>query len=344
MRKRKILAVFLVVFSVMLSSFAFYGYQILYTPNFLIEAEEPQVLTIERGTSFQQLQQQLDKGNYVNDLMSFSFLSKILGYDANVQPGHYTLQPDMANLEVIKFLRRGNPPVRVSFQSVRKLDNLSAIFGERLYADSAEWSQYFRREEVQEEYGMNRQNLIGLFMPDTYEFYYKATPEEVMQRMHQAYKDFWNAERKQKAQNMGMTPQEVTTLASIVQAETAMQDEASRVAGVYKNRLDMGMRLQADPTLIFAKDDFSIRRVRKGDKEVESPYNTYKYKGLPPGPINMPSRSYIDATLNYEDHDYLYFCARADFSGYHAFAESYRQHMKNAYAFQQALDNREIYR
>jgi UPF0755 protein len=141
-----------------------------------------------------------------------------------------------------------------------------------------------------------------------------------------------------------MTPQQVTTLASIVQGETAQLDEASRVAGVYINRLERGMKLQADPTLIFARDDFSIRRVRKGDKEVNSPYNTYMYEGLPPGPINLPAGAYIDATLNYEDHAFLYFCARADFSGYHAFAESYAEHRRNARAFQKALDEREIYR
>ena len=210
--------------------------------------------------------------------------------------------------------------------------------------DSAEWSQYFSQEEVQMQVGLNRENMISMFLPDTYEFYYKVDPDDLMGRMKETYDKFWTDERLQKAENIGLSPQEVSTLASIVRGETAKMDEASAVAGVYYNRLRKGMRLQADPTLIFAQQDFSIRRVRKGDKEIDSPYNTYKYKGLPPGPIYMTTKAYIDAVLNVEDHEYMYFCAKADFSGYHAFAKDFDTHLKNARKFQRALNERGIER
>ena len=344
MRNRKILALFLIVFTVMLSSFAFYGYQLIYTPNINVETNEEIIFTIDKGMTFKELQDKLYNTGVVNDLVAFSFMAKIMGYDKMVQPGHYTLQPDMTNLATIRYFKIGNPIIQVSFQNLRRLDEVSKVFESFLLLDSATLSQYFDREDVQNKFGMNRNNLISLFMPDTYEFFYKATPEQIMNKMKDNYDAFWTEPRIQKAKNLGLTPQEVVTLASIVKGETAKLDEAPTVAGVYLNRLEIGMRLQADPTLIYAQQDFTIRRVRKGDKNVDSPYNTYKYAGLPPGPINMPSKAYIDAVLNADDNDYLYFCARADFSGYHAFAISFDDHLKNARAFQRALNARGIER
>ncbi len=344
MRKRKILAIFLIVFTVLLSSFTFYGYQTLYTPNINIDADTDIIFSIDRGTTFKELQNKLYDTRVVNDLVSFSFLSKIMGYDEKVLPGHYTLPPDMTNLDAIRFFRQGNPPVKIQFHSVRTIDNLASVFSNYLAMDSAEWSQYFSQESVQNEVGFNRENMISLFLPDTYEFYYKVNPDELMRRMKANYDKFWTDERIQKAENIELNPQQVSVLASIVRGETSKMDEASTIAGVYHNRLKKGMRLQADPTLIFAQQDFTIRRVRKGDKTIDSPYNTYKYKGLPPGPIYMTTEAYIDAVLNVEDHEYLYFCAKADFSGYHTFAKSFDKHLKNARKFQKALNERGIER
>ncbi|MCP4460600.1 MAG: endolytic transglycosylase MltG [Cytophagales bacterium] len=344
MRKRKLLAVFLIVFTVLLSSFSFYGYQMLYTPNINIDAEDDIVFSIDRGATFKQLQNKLYDTRVVNELVTFSFLAKVMGYDDNVQPGHYTLTPDMTNLETIRFFRQGNPPVKVQFQNVRTIDNLASVFSKYLAMDSAQWSQYFGEENIHSEIGFNRENMISLFLPNTYEFYYKVNPDDLMNRMKETYDKFWTEERLQKAENIGLTPQEVSTLASIVRGETAKMDEASTIAGVYYNRLKKGMRLQADPTLIFAQQDYSIRRVRKGDREIDSPYNTYKYKGLPPGPIYMPTKAYIDAVLNVEDHEYVFFCAKADFSGYHIFAKNFDTHLKNARKFQRALNERGIER
>lgn len=342
MRNRKILALFLIVFTVMLSSFAFYGYQLIYTPNINVETDEEIIFTIDKGMTFKELQDKLYETGVVNDLVAFSFMAKIMGYHKMVQPGHYTLQPDMTNLATLRYFKIGNPVINVSFQNLRRLDEVSKVFESFLFVDSASLSQYFDREEVQNKYGMNRNNLISLFMPDTYEFFYKASPEQIMDKMKDNFDAFWTEPRIQKAKNLGLSPLEVITLASIVKGETAQLDEAPIVAGVYLNRLEIGMRLQADPTLIYAQQDFSIRRVRKGDKSVDSPYNTYKYGGLPPGPINMPSKAYIDAVLNADDHEYIYFCARADFSGYHAFAKSFDDHLKNAREFQRALNLRGI--
>lgn len=344
MRKRKLLAAFLIVFTVMLSSFSFYGYQMIKTPNINIDTEDDAIFTIDRGMTFKELQNKLYDTKTVNDLITFSFLAKLMGYDENVQSGHYTLTPNMTNLEAIRFFWQGNPPVKVQFHNVRTIDNLSTIFSKHLAMDSAEWSQHFSQEDVQSKLGFNRENLISMFLPDTYEFYYKVDPDELMSRIKTNYNKFWTDERLQKAENIGLTPQEVSTLASIVRGETAKMDEASDVAGLYLNRLKKGMRLQADPTLIFAQQDFTIRRVRKGDKEIDSPYNTYKYKGLPPGPIYMTTKAYIDAVLDAADHEYLYMCAKADFSGYHAFAKSFDTHLKNARRFQRALNKRGIER
>jgi UPF0755 protein len=326
----------------MLSSFAFYAYQLIYTPNINVDTDEEIIFTIDKGMTFKELQDKLYNTGVVNDLVAFSFLGKLMDYDENVQPGHYTLQPNMTNLAAIRYFKIGNPVIKVSFQNLRRVDEVAKVFSTFLLVDSATLSQYFDREEVQRTYGLNRENLIGLFMPDTYEFFYKASPEQIMDKMKDNFDAFWTESRIQQAENLGLSKAEVITLASIVKGETAQLSEAPTVAGVYLNRLRIGMRLQADPTLIYAQQDYSIRRVRKGDKAVDSPYNTYKYAGLPPGPINMPSKAYIDAVLKSEKHDYLYFCARADFSGYHAFAKNFDDHLKNARAFQRALNLRGI--
>lgn len=175
-------------------------------------------------------------------------------------------------------------------------------------------------------------------MPNTYEFYWTTDAEELVTRMKREYDRFWNDERKEKATALGLTPLQVSVLASIVQAETAKEDEKPRVAGLYLNRLKIGMILNSDPTVIFAHRDFTIKRVLNWHLKIDSPYNTYKYAGLPPGPINVPSAPSIDAVLNHEQHEYIYMCAREDFSGYHRFAISYQQHLQNAKMYQKALD------
>ena len=328
----------------MLSSFAFYTYQILYTPNVLIE-EEDRYFAIPKGTTFKDLQNMLAEQRIVNDLVSFSFLAKIKDLDTNVKNGMYLIQGDMTNIELINLLRSGSQtPVKLTFSNARLLQQLPKMLTHSLEIDSVDLAQLLLADSTAAYYGFTKETFISMFIPNTYEVYWTMSPQGLLDRMKQEYDRFWTEERKQKAEQLGMTQAEVSTLASIVQGETNKMDEAPTIAGVYINRLKRRIPLQADPTLVFAIGDFSIRRILNKDKEFESPYNTYKYYGLPPGPINMPSIPALNAVLNFEQHNYLYFCAKADFSGYHAFARTLREHNVNARKFQRALNQERIYR
>ena len=193
-------------------------------------------------------------------------------------------------------------------------------------------------------YGFNNENIISMFIPNTYEVYWDIGSEELLDRMYREYQNFWDEQRLSKAEGIGLSAQEVSVLASIVNAESQKSDEFARIAGVYVNRLNRGMALQADPTLVFALGDFTIKRVLNEHKQIESPYNTYMYAGLPPGPIRAPSIAAVNAVLDYEAHNYLYFCAREDFSGYHNFATNLTQHLRNARIYQNALNKAKLYR
>jgi len=210
--------------------------------------------------------------------------------------------------------------------------------------DSTDLLPYLVSDSVASSYGFTSETFIAMFLPNTYEVYWTITPTQLLDRMKLEYDKYWTNAQKEKAKAIGLTPNEVVTLASIVDAETNMMTEAPTVAGVYLNRLKKGYKLQADPTLKFAMNNFEIKRLLLKDKQYESPYNTYKYPGLPPGPINMPSIAAVEAVLNAEDHRYLYFCAKPDFSGYHVFAKTLVEHSRNARAWQRALNEKRIYR
>ena len=344
MKKRKILVAVIIVFSMVLTSFGYYFYQIIKTPN-VVTGTEARSLFIYPGTTFKQLQKQLYDERYINDPVSFGFLAKLLDYDENVKPGHYVLERDMSNLQAIRLLRSGHQtPVNVTFNNIRTKDELASRITKNLMADEKEFHQLLNDSATVASYGFDTQNVVAMFIPNTYEFFWTTDEAELMERMHKEYKRFWTEERLQKAQKMGLSPYEVSTLASIVQAETSKADEMPRVAGVYLNRLNKNMRLEADPTLVYAANDFTIKRVLNEHKAIDSPYNTYMYLGLPPGPINVPHISAIDAVLNAEDHSYIFFCARADFSGYHAFATNYNEHLRNAHKYQRALNERKVFK
>ena len=344
MRRKNIIAIFLVVFTMMLSSFAFYTYQIIYTPNVLIEGQ-PTKITIPHGMSFGEFQTQLSKSRIVNDAVSFGFLSKLKELDKNLKPGMYQLQPDMTNVELINLLRSGaQTPVNLTFSNARLLSQLPKKLAQNLETDSAQMASIVLSDTTAAHYGFKANTFISMFIPNTYQVYWTDSPKMILDRMKREYDAFWTEERLQKAKNLNLTPVEVSTLASIVQGETNKMDEAPTVAGVYINRLQRDIALQADPTLVFAMGDFTIRRILNKDKEFESPYNTYKYRGLPPGPINMPSIAALDAVLNYQEHSYLYFCAKEDFSGYHVFAKTLVEHNRNARKFQRALNKERIFR
>lgn len=345
MDRKKLVAVFMIVFTVMASSFAFYFYQIIYTPNLLIDHGGDQEFAIPKNSTFREVRNTLYNLGYLNDAVSFSFLAKIKGYDTQVKPGMYLLKENMTNNEAINLLRSGSQtPVKVTFSVARKVEELPEKIAPFVGFSAEEISQLLLHDSTATYYGFEAEELIAMFIPNTYEVYWTITPKAFLDRMKTEYKKFWSDERLKKAEALSLSPLEVATLASIVESETKKMDEAPRVAGVYLNRLKRGIPLQADPTLVFALGDFSIRRVLDEDKKIDSPYNTYKYEGLPPGPISMPSIAALESVLNYEEHKFLYFCARADFSGYHAFATNLIDHNKNAKAFQQALNKEKIFR
>ncbi len=337
MRRRKILVLFILVFSIMLSSFTFYFYQVIYTSNILVDKDD-RIIVIPPDVTYKSLQKQLMDGAYVNDLISFGFMSRIMKYDKNIKPGRYLLRRNMSNLEAIRLLRAGEQePVNITFHNVRLLEELAPKITRNIGLTENEFNIALERFIVQNPYGFNKNNIVCMFLPDTYEVFYSISADDLINRMYFEYSKFWNDERKTKADALGLSPVEISVLASIVQAETKKDDEASTIAGLYINRLKQGMLLQADPTLVFAVGDFTLKRVLNEHKEIDSPYNTYKYRGLPPGPINMPRVFIIDAVLNYTQSNYLFMCAKEDFSGYHYFTHSYSQHLKNAALYQRAL-------
>lgn len=260
-----------------------------------------------------------------------------------VRTGYYHIESDEPMLQVFRCLRNGSQtPIRLTIPSVRTLPQLSSVLGKKLMMDSTAVADLLSAKEVHERYGKNPNTMVTLFLPDTYECFWNITPEALLQRMEKESKVFWNEERMGKAKSLGLTPEEVVTLASIVDEETNYAPEKARVAGLYLNRLRMGMLLQADPTVKFAVGDFALRRILHQHLTVDNPYNTYRYKGLPPGPIRIATKAAIDAVLNAEKHKYIYMCAKEDFSGAHNFAANYSEHQKNARRYAAELNRRGI--
>ena len=323
--------------SILLISFSFYAYQVCYVPNILV-GKEDRIIVIPAGANFEKVQQILHEGEYVQDLISFSFLSKLMEYNENVKPGRFTLKANMSNLQAIRFLRLGlQEPVKVTFNNVRLPSELSEKVTRNLAIKPTEFEAALIQFAMNNKYGFTKDNVLCMFIPNTYEVYYTSTAEALLERMYKEYQNFWTDERLAKAKAMELTPIEVSILASIVQAETVKSDEAATIAGLYYNRIKQGIPLQADPTLVFAVGDFTLKRVLNEHKEVNSPYNTYKNAGLPPGPINLPEIRSLDAVLNYFHSDYIYMCAKEDFSGRHNFTASHDEHIRNAKRYQKAL-------
>ena len=342
MSKKKIL-IPLIIFSTILTTGSVYTYQMLYSPNFLINAEDKFII-IEENTDFNELIKKLEDDTLINDILSFSFLSKLMEYQENIEIGAYKVKMNMSNYEMITMLRSGNQtPIKLTFSYARKIEDLAEKITAKLKMSKDDLLNYLN-ENINNYSGFKKTDIISIFLPDTYEVYWNISPEKLTNKMYSEYKKFWNEERLSKLDKINLNQKEAIVLASIVASESRMLDEADRIAGLYINRLNRNMRLQADPTLIFAANDFTIRRVLNKHKKIKSPYNTYIHRGLPPGPIRLASKKYIDAVLNYEKHNYIYMCAKEDFSGYHAFSTNLSDHNRNAKKFQIALNMRKIYR
>ena len=338
-KRKKFVLVFLIAGSVMGISLTFYFYQVFFSANTLIESDQPYLLEIPSNSVYKNVVDQLYEEKVINDAVSFAFVAKILGYQEAVKPGLYTIEPKMNNLQLVRMLRSGQQtPVRVTFNTIRTKEDLAEKISANLEVSKEQFLELLQDSVYIRKFGFEEETIMSLFIPNTYEFWWDTSAEELFERMHKEYQSFWTEARSRKAQDLGLSKEEVSTLASIVQAESQKSDERPKIAGVYLNRLRIGMPLQADPTLVFAAGDFSIKRLTAKQMAIDSPYNTYKYAGLPPGPINLPDINSLDAVLNFEKHSYLYFCAKEDFSGYHSFAVGYDEHLNNARRYQRALN------
>lgn len=320
---------------------AFQLYQAFMAPA--IVANEDGYFYVRTGDTYEDVFARIKTENIVKSPDQFDFVARRMDYPNNVKPGRYKLSSDMGNRRFIGNLRGGyQEAVKLQFANIRLKENFAGLLGKNFEADSAKFSEILNNETVAEQYGFNAENFYTMFIPNTYEIYWNTSPDKIIDRLHAEYKKFWNDTRLQQADAVGLSPIEVSILASIVRGEALHTNEMPEIAGLYLNRLKKGMLLQADPTVIFANNDFSIRRVLNRHLTIDNPYNTYRYRGLPPGPITMPPILAIDAVLQPANHDYIYMCAKDDFSGYHNFAVTMAEHLVNARKFQKALDERNI--
>lgn len=303
------------------------------------------VLYIPSNSDFQTVLDSLTKNDNLKDMALFQRAAKIERLSERVRSGRYLLTEETTYKSLARAIKRGmQSPVNLTFNNIRSLDRLAGVVSKYIDSDSVTILKALTNDSIIARYGFNANTFMGMFIPNTYQFYWTTTPEAFIERMNKEYLKFWNDERKAKLEELDMTCNEVITLASIVYEESKKNDEMPTIAGVYINRLNAGIPLQADPTVKFAIGDFSIRRVLNKHLEYESPYNTYIHGGLPPGPIAMPSIKAIDAVLNYSKHSYIYFCAKPDFSGYHNFARNLSEHNANAKKYSEFLNNAGIMR
>ncbi len=276
-------------------------------------------------------------------MSGFSTLARHSGYADHIRTGRYAIHPGEGALMVFRHLKNGQQtPVSLTIPEVRTIDRLAGALARKLMLDSADVAIHLSDSAYCARWGYDTATVAALFVPNTYDIYWNVGLDRLMERMEKENQKFWNDERRGKAEAMGMTPVEVTTMASIIDEETANNAEKPMIAGMYYNRLKAGMPLQADPTIKFALKDFALRRIYHKLLYIDSPYNTYRYEGLPPGPIKIASIAGIDAVLNHVEHDYLYMCAKEDFSGTHNFARTYQEHLQNAARYTKALNERGI--
>ena len=320
-----------------------FGYS-AYSYRFVSPVLQSTVIKIHPSTSFDQLFDSLENAGTIKS----SSICRAHAIDNSIhslKPGNYKLEEGMTHRQLLTTLAYGHQtPVRLTFNNIRTIELLAGALSKYTLADSTEFIKTLTDNKFIDSLGFTKATFPALFLPNTYEIYWSETPKEIVLRLHKEYNKFWTPERKAKAKKLGLSPNEVTTIASIVTEETKVRKEMTTVAGVYINRIKIGMPLQADPTVKFALGDFSIKRILNKHLKYKSPYNTYVNPGLPPGPIAIPAGNIIDATLNYSDnpHKYLYFCAKSSLNGEHAFATNLTQHNQNARLYHRELNRRNI--
>lgn len=300
-------------------------------------------LYIHTGQNFDDVYKTIRDEGIVKDTTTFAWAAHNMKYVGKVKPGKYRLHEGMSNRKLIRMLQLGEQEqVELSFHVFRTKEQFTAFVGTKLETDSLTLRRYLDSADFLKQYGLNTDNAFVMFMPDTYQLYWNTSPEKFFKRMYTHYTTFWTPERKQQAAAINLSEPQVSILASIVDAEAVYDDEMPTIAGLYLNRLRKGMKLESDPTVIFAMHDFSIHRVLNKYLTVNSPYNTYLHTGLPPGPVMLPSVNAVKAVLNYQKNNYIYMVAKEDFSNRHNFATNVAEHNINAQKFRKALDERNI--
>ncbi len=345
--KKRTVRIFVVIILILVIFSAVVGYRFygrIHQPNLSVASSDAVFLYIPTGSTYEQVCESLSQ-NGLENMSSFRWVAEKMNYPGKVKAGRYRLIDGMSNVELIRMLRSGRQtPVKVTFNNIRLDTQLAGVVSSDIEADSASILALLRDSTDLLKFKVTPRTILSLFIPNTYEFFWNTSAQGFMERMDKEHTRFWNENRMEKARNINMTPLQVSALASIIEEETQVDSEKPVMAGVYINRLQRGMLLQADPTVKYAVGDFTIKRVLNKHKETQSPYNTYLCTGLPPGPICIPSIASIDAVLNYKKHDYLYFCAKDDLSGSHNFAKTLEQHNNNARAYQKALNKLKIYK
>ncbi|MDR0874343.1 MAG: endolytic transglycosylase MltG [Prevotellaceae bacterium] len=311
-------------------------------PNINVKSKKDTFIVVNETDNYDSIVVKLQQKNLLRDKIAFNIVAKMLDYPDNVKSGCYLLKHNMSNLQLIYRLKKSRQtPVKLTFNNLRTKADLAGRIAEQLEMDSLALLDLLNNDSILCEYGFTREDVPAMFIPNTYEVYWNISPTRLFEKMYDEYEHFWNDSRCEKAAEIGLTPAEIVTLASIVEEESNKRVEKPIIAGLYINRLHKNMPLQADPTVKFALGNFTLKRVYNV-KSVDSPYNTYLHTGLPPGPIRVPSIETIDAVLNYDRNDYLFMCAKSDFSGKHAFTGNLAEHERNRAKYIKALNERGI--
>lgn len=345
--RRRILSVIILMGLVFGFYFVYLFSKIFFWDNTIFEKEKVYIY-IHEGDDFGRVRTVLTP--FLKSITDFSLAAQKKGYDTRVKSGKFVLKKGSNNNEIINSLRRKSLTVRVTFNNQERIENLAGRVAQQIAPDSVALLKAFLAPDFLKAKGFSKETALAMYLPDSYDFFWNTTAENFRDKMWKSYQNFWSDLRKEKASDLGLNPVEVMSLAAIVQKETQKTEERPIVAGVYLNRLKRKMKLQADPTIIYAMKlklknfDTIIKRVLYRDLKIKSPYNTYRFRGLPPGPITMPDISSILAVLNAQQHDYLYFVANPNNPGYHLFAKNGREHNKNKKIYTDWLNRNRVYR
>jgi len=344
---KKILLAVVLIGLLLMAVFSYYVYDAVFIPNTAFNNNEAHVY-IPTGAKFSDVLEELRP--LLKDPISFEAVANRKEYPSHIKSGHFIIKKGMNNNEIINSIRTGNIPIIIKFNNQERLENLAGNLSKQLEVDSLNLLKAFRNIDYIHRKGFTKDNVLSMYIPNTYEVYWNISAKGFQERMYKEYQSFWNTSRTQKAADLKLSKAQVISLAAIVQKETAKVEERQRVAGVYMNRIKLGMLLQADPTVIYSKklldNDFDqeIKRVLYKDLELDSPYNTYKYIGVPPGPITMPDITSIDAVLEFEKHNFYYFVADVKNFGYHNFAKTLSQHNRNKREYVQWISQQKVKR